>query len=156
MGLIFLIIYSFFVDLTQTPVSTTYGFRVLWLTVVVLSPTAGLNKCIPWYDYISDALDWKKMAICSVVGGFAISSGGYFCLKWWLFMFFMGILKVFQLRISGLSTIFSKTTLQRQFADYLQLQYLPLFLCSHNISLLIKASIGVVVIGVWYTCTALR
>ena len=49
MGLIFLIIFSFFVEKhkIQFPQLMVLEFYV-WFTFVELSPTAGLHKCIPW------------------------------------------------------------------------------------------------------------
>ena len=48
-GLVFLIIFSFFLEkhkiqFPQLMVLEDY----VWFTVVELSPTTGLNKCIPW------------------------------------------------------------------------------------------------------------
>ena len=49
MGLIFLIIFSFFVEKHKIQFPQLMVLEVcVWFIVVELSPTAGLNKCIPW------------------------------------------------------------------------------------------------------------
>ena len=78
----------------------------------------------------------------------------YLLFKWWLFMFSAGIpvVHVFRLWISGLSTMISKTTLQRQFTNNLQLQLFPFsyvdIIFLYQLKLVLVSLVGVSFTGI--------